>query len=288
MKKYTLFLFGAIMLMPVTGGAASSCSRANLTRCLDSVCAINVSSNPAARCQYCGTASAGEPPVAGMRSVSIGASAKYNISDKDLKKAPKEPSERYSWAAEQCLKKVAGCTTDDVADVYDALIEQSCKAAGIAAEMKSLAADAAVARTASSCSADINACLMMDNRCGADFSNCKSDADFNKHFASCGVDATGCDEFMSDIRDDLIAARDTMIKNADAAVERIVAAYKNARENLLAGVKAQCADGAARDACVETVCATNMVNKCAVGFESERALATQMCKFYDVACDTLR
>ncbi len=288
MRKYILFLFGAIVLVPATGVAASSCSRANLTRCLDSVCAINVSSNPAARCQYCGTASAGEAPAVGMRSVSVGASAKYNISDKDLKKAPKDPSKRYSWAAEQCLKKVAGCTTDDVADVYDVLIEQSCKAAGIAAEMKSLAADAAVARTLSSCLSDVKVCVLSDKRCGADFSNCKSDSDFNKYFASCGVDATGCDEFLSDIRGDLIASRDSMIENADALVDRIVVAYQNAREKLLAGVKAQCADGGARDACIETVCATNMVNKCAVGFDSERALATQMCKFYDVACDTLK
>ena len=288
MRKHILFLFVIFSLVSGDGWAATSCSRANLTRCLDSVCAINVSSNPAARCQYCGTSSAGEPPTGAMRSVSVGASAKYNISDKDLKKAPKEPSERYSWAAQQCLKKVTGCTTDDVSDVYDSLIEQSCKAAGVAAEMKSLAADAAVERTSSSCTTDIKTCIVADNRCGADFSNCESDADFNKHFASCGVDATGCDAYMSDIRSDLIASRDSAIENADALVERIVSAYQNARANLMTNAKNQCADNAARDACVERVCATNMVNKCAVGFESERSLATQLCKFYDIACDTLK
>lgn len=288
MKNYKLFLIAVFSLVSGDVWAATSCSRANLMRCLDSVCAINVSSNPAARCQYCGTASAGEPPAGGMRSVSVGASAKYNISDKDLKKAPKEPSERYSWAAAQCLKKVTGCTVDDVADVYDSLIEQSCKAAGIAAEMKSLAADAAVQRTASSCAADIKACIVGDNRCGADYSNCESDTDFNKHFASCGVEATGCDAYTSDIRDDIIALRDEMFENADAMIERIVVAYQNARASLMTNAKNQCADNSARDACIENVCATNMVNKCALGFESERALATQMCKFYDVACDTLK
>lgn len=288
MKRYILILSGVLLLMPATGVAATACSRANLTRCLDSVCAINVSSNPAARCQYCGTASAGEPPASGMRSVSVGVSAKYNISDKDLKNAPKNPSERYSWAAQQCLKKVTGCTTDDVADVYDSLIEQSCKAAGIAAEIKSLAADAMVERTASSCAADIGACVVRDNRCGADYSNCQSDADFDKHFASCGIEATGCDAYTADIRDELVATRDNLFASASEAVNRIVVAYQNAREKLLSGVKAGCANNSARDRCIENTCATNMANGCAVGFEAERALATQMCKFYEVACNTLK
>lgn len=288
MKKHILFLFGAILLMSGPAWAAASCSRANLTRCLDSVCAINISSNPAARCQYCGTSSAGEPASGGMRSVSVGSSAKYNISDKDLKKAPKEPSERYSWAAEQCLKKVSGCTTDDVADVYDSLIEQSCKAAGVAAEMKSLSAAAAEKPSQSSCRASIDACIMADNRCGADFSNCKSDADFNKHFASCGVDATGCDEYVSDIRDELIATRDSVVESADAIIDNIIVAYQNARAKLFVSAENQCKDNSARDACIERVCAANMPNKCATGFEAERALAMQMCKFYDVACAALK
>ena len=85
MKNVLLSLFVALFLVPSDVWAAVSCSRANLTRCLDSVCAINISSNPAARCQYCGTPSAGAPSATGMRGVSVGASAKYNISDKELK-----------------------------------------------------------------------------------------------------------------------------------------------------------------------------------------------------------
>ena len=62
-----------------------ACSVANLTRCLDSACAINIGANPAARCQYCGSESAGEPEKStAMKSISAGASAKYNISDKEL------------------------------------------------------------------------------------------------------------------------------------------------------------------------------------------------------------
>ena len=288
MKKSNLFLFGVFLFMPLTVSAAVSCSRANLTRCLDSVCAINVSSNPAARCQYCGTASAGEPPATGMRSVSVGASAKYNISDKDLKKAPKDPSKRYAWAAQQCLKKVSGCTTDDVADVYDSLIEQSCKAAGVAAEMKELAAAASEKPSKSVCKSGVDACVLSDKHCMADFSNCISDVDFNNHFAACGVDATGCDEYMADIRQDLVASRDALVKNVDALIDSIVVAYQNARDKLFVNIKNQCDDNSARDACIERVCATNMINKCAPGFESERSMATQMCAFYDIACDTLK
>ena len=288
MKNVLLSLFVALFLVPSDVWAAVSCSRANLTRCLDSVCAINISSNPAARCQYCGTPSAGAPSATGMRGVSVGASAKYNISDKELKKAPTEPALRYSWAAEQCLKKVSGCTVDDVSDVYDSLIEQSCKAAGVAAEMKSLAADAAVVRSSGVCSSEVASCLVSDAHCGIDFANCESDADFNKHFSSCGVLSVGCDEYLGRIRDDLIAARDGAFENADKAIENIVAAYQNAREKLLVNTVNQCADGSLLDACVERVCASNMINGCATGFESERSMAASLCAFYKTACDSIK
>lgn len=288
MKKHTLILFTIASLVPGVSGAATTCSRANLTRCLDSACAINISSNPAARCQYCGTSSAGEPTSVGMRSISVGTSAKYNISDKDLKNAPTEPSERYAWAAKQCLKKVAGCSVDDIAETYDTLIEQSCKAAGIAAEMKTLAQEASEKRSSTSCTAELTACIIKDTHCGSDYSNCKQDADFNKFFAACGVDATGCDEHMSNIRDNLIAARDNAINNAESLLQAIVMAYENTRTNLLNSTKNQCADNSGRDACIERVCAANMTNKCGDGFEEERAMATQLCKFHEIACATLR
>lgn len=287
MKTIFLILFGVFALISDDGWAATSCSRANLTRCLDSVCAINVSSNPAARCQYCGTANAGTPKT-GMRSVSVGASAKYNISEKELKKAPSEPFQRYAWAAEQCLKKVTGCTTDDVSDVYDSLIEQSCKAAGVAADMKSLAASAAQGPTASACKAGVEKCVIGDERCGADFSNCKSDAELDKVLSLCAVEATGCDTFMSDIRAELVAQRDTALKNAERLTKAIIASYENARAQKAEAAKSICANNSGREACVKRVCATNMVNKCAAGFESEVAMATQLCKFYDVACNTLK
>lgn len=264
-----------------------SCSRANLTRCLDSVCAINISSNPAARCQYCGTTGAGTPPKSGMRNVTIGAAAKYSISDKELKKAPDDPGERYAWATKQCIAMVSGCTPDDVTDAYDKLIEQSCTAAGVSAKMSQTMADTAKTKTKSECDATIRSCVISDKYCMADFRNCTEDANFDKYFATCGVDATGCDEYLSEIRDDLVANRNRTIESADALLTQIVTMHKNARDNKLNTIKTGCADNSARDACINTVCTRNMPNKCADGFETERAVAFQLCEFYDTACATL-
>lgn len=287
MKTYTLFFAFAAALAPAVSVAAT-CSVANLTRCLDSVCAINISSNPAARCQYCGTASAGTAPAnTGMQSLSIGQSAKYTLTEKELKSAPTDPGQRYTWATTQCIKKIDGCTPDDVSDAYDELIEQSCKAAGITAQMASLRASANKTVSKSSCNTDIRACLVADNKCGADYRECETNADFDKFFSACSVEATGCDEYISDIRSDLIAARDTAIKNADTLLANIVASYQNAREQKLNQAKASCKDNAGREACIKTVCERSMANKCAAGYESEKSMATQLCKFYDLACDVL-
>ena len=212
MKKNTLFLFITILLAPAIAGAAT-CSRANLTRCLDSACAINISSNPAARCQYCGTSSAGEAPSGGMKSVSVGASAKFNIPDKELKKAPTDAGQRYAWASKRCLEIVSGCTTDDIEETYDTLIEQSCTAAGISAQMASLRQTASATKSESTCQSQVTSCVMADNACGKNFTNCKSDADFDKYFASCGVTTGGCDEFLNNIRTKLATNRSKTEEN---------------------------------------------------------------------------
>lgn len=270
-----------------TVNAATTCSRANLTRCLDSACAIGVSSNPSARCQYCGTSAAGAAPKNVMKSVSAGTSAKYNISDKDLKKAPTDPGQRYAWATKQCLSKVAGCTADDVSDTYDSLIEQSCHAAGVSAQMTQTLELVAKTKSKSTCQSDITACVIADKRCMADFRNCAENADFDKFFAACGVESTGCDEHIASIRADLIANRDNAIKNAESILNQIVASYKAAREKKISSIKSGCADNSARDKCVETVCANNMTNGCATGYESEKSMAIQLCKFYEIACATI-
>ncbi len=287
MKTYTLIFSLVIATLPQIAGAA--CSTANLTRCMDSVCAINVSSNPAARCQYCGSADAGAAPTdTGMRSVSVGTSAKYTLTDKELKSAPADPAQRYAWAARECIKRVDGCNVENVSDAYDKLIEQSCRAAGISASMAALRADAAKPVSRATCKTDILSCMVADTRCAADWRNCAENSDFDGFFATCSVDATGCDEHIADLRTELLASRDNAITNADAALTSIVQSYQDARARRLTTTKTDCENNAMREACIATICANNMANKCAAGHESEKSMATQLCKFYDLACNILK
>lgn len=268
---------------------AATCSQMNLTRCLDSVCAINVSSNPAARCQYCGTSSAGTPPTGqtGMRSLSLGQSARYTLTEDELEDAPTDPGQRYVWATEQCIAKVDGCTADDVSDTYDSLIEQSCRAAGVSAQYAASLASNTKTASATSCQTDIRACIVDAARCGPDWRACETDDNFNRYFSECSISATGCDEYLADIRTTLTSDRDNAIKNTDTLLANIVASYQNAREQMLITAQSGCDNNASYNECVETVCARNMPNKCGDGFDSERTAANQLCQFYRVACDTL-
>ena len=287
MKKHIILFSICLLFVPTLGFGA--CSIANLTRCLDSVCAINIGANPAARCQYCGSASAGEPNKStAMKNVSAGASAKYTISDKELKKAPTDPGQRYVWGTQLCLEKLTECTPDDVTDNYDSLIEQSCKAAGISAEMTNLAKKANTKKTQNSCSTEISACVIDTKHCNADYKKCESDAEFDKHFSQCSIDSTGCESFLTDIRKTLISARNSAIANADKLLKNIVNAYKNAREQKLANAQNSCKGSKAKQDCVERVCKNNMRNKCATGFDYEKTVANELCKFYDTACERLK
>ena len=288
MKPKIIILLLPLIMIGTHVHAASSCSRGNLTKCLDSACAINISSNPSARCQYCGTSDAGTPDTKrGMRNISVGSSTKYNISDKELKKAPTDPGERYAWATTQCLAKVTGCTPDDVSETYDELIEQSCRAAGVSAKLANTLADIAKTKTKTTCKTEIESCLISDKYCLADFRNCTENADFDKFFSTCSVNATGCDEHIASIRSELISDRDTIIANAESVLQKIVKSYADARAKKIAQIKSGCSDNTARDECVETVCSRNMNNKCATGFEFEKSIAIQLCKFYEIACATI-
>ncbi len=287
MKIRDLIFFNLVLLCPTF--VYGACSVANLTRCLDSVCAINIGANPAARCQYCGSASAGEPiKSTAMKSVSAGSSAKYVISDKELKKAPSDPGERYVWGTKLCLEKVSGCTPDDVTDNYDKLIEQSCTAAGIATDMANLVKKANTQKTQNECSTEITTCVIDAKRCTADYRNCESDADFDKYFAECSVLSTGCENFLTAIRTNTDLSRKTAIANADKLLQNIVTSYKTTREQKLASAQTSCKNNKARLECVARVCASNMRNKCEIGFDYEKTVAEQLCKFYDTACERLK
>lgn len=287
MKIRDLIFFGCLFVVPTF--AYGACSVANLTRCLDSVCAINIGANPAARCQYCGTASAGEPTKSTtMKSISAGASAKYTISDKELKKAPSDPGERYVWASTQCLTRVTGCTADDIEENYDKLIEQSCRAAGIATDFASLVQRTNTKKTSSACDSEIGTCIIDAKRCTADYRNCKSDADFDKYFSECGILSKGCDNYLKSIRSTLLSDRNSSITRADNILKSIVASYKSARDQKLASAKESCKNNKAKKDCVERVCQNNLRNKCAIGFDYEKTVAEQLCKFYDTACERLK
>lgn len=293
----------SLILFSVSANAATTCSRANLTRCLDSVCAINMSTNPSARCQYCGTSNAGTPPVIkGLRNVSVGSSAKYNISDKELKKAPSDPAQRYIWATKQCIAKVSGCTTDDVSETYDKLIEQSCTAAGISSKMSELQSELKKEKTSDQCETAITSCIITDQRCTSDWRACESDSDFDKYFAECSIidDASDCGNHISDIKNTLTAARDNAIKNADKLLAQIVSGYQNARTKKLSDIENGCKNDKIFEQCVNTICQNNMPYKCGTASNMdysdeidtqitnfEKIAAQDLCKFYKTACETL-
>lgn len=286
--KAHLFILISALIFGHNAYAAVKCSQANLTRCLDSVCAIGVSSNPAARCQYCGTSNAGTPPKTVMRGVSVGTSAKYNISDKDLKKAPTDPGKRYAWATTECIKKVSGCTPDDVSEFYDSLIQQSCKAAGVSAQMQKTLTTTGKQKSQSMCKSTIQSCIISDTHCMADYRNCKSDSDFDKFFATCSIESAGCDNYLSSIRSDIINQRDSAIKNTALALTQLVASYQDARDKKITTTKSDCISNTAKQNCINTVCARNMPNKCDGEFGAdERVAANALCDFYDTACATI-
>lgn len=267
---------------------SAACSRANLTRCLDSACAINIGANPAARCQYCGTSSAGTPTVQkSMRNVAVGATAKYNISDKDLKKAPSDPGARYIWATKQCLAKVSGCNADDVSEIYDSLIEQSCTAAGVSAQMSNAQNAANKKVSQKSCDSIIRTCVIDEKHCMADWKNCKTDTEFANVFAVCGLESGGCDEYLSTIRADLDKIRINTLANADKIIDAIVANYRDVRSKKMNNIRQSCKTGDAHKQCIISVCKNNLKSECAPGSDN-LSMAEQLCGFYNVACGLIK
>lgn len=281
-----IFIFAIGFVALNAGNAlAATCSRANLTRCLDSACALNISANPAARCQYCGTSDAGSPKTANLRGVFTG-STKYNISDKDLKSAPTDPGERYVWATRKCMEKLPDCTTDDVSETYDSLIEQSCKAAGINAKMDVLQAKLTKTQSSVSCENNISACVTGDQNCASDFARCLTDSDFARIFAECSVAATGCDQYTSGIKEKLMARRTNSFESKDASIDAIVATYQANRQNKLNTIRSGCADGSMYDSCFKSACENNTKTNC--GTAQEKTIATALCKFFEIACGTIK
>ena len=284
MKQIWIFSVICAVFVPHTIFSAT-CSRANLTRCLDSACAINVSTNPAARCQYCGTMDAGTPPESKMKSVSVGQSTKNTISDKELKSAPTSPAERYVWASELCLKKVSGCNADDISETYDDLINQSCIASGINMEMQSAIKKVDKVKSNSACNSEISSCMTGDKYCTYDYSGCESDTEFDKFFASCSVDfGGGCEsKVISNIRTELVTARDNAIKNRENMIMSIVEAHKNKRANDLKNIQSGCANNSGYEKCMANLCTDK---KCSD--TTEKSIAATICEYYKIACSKIK
>ena len=290
MKVFNTILTALLCITPLIGAnaAVSKCSKTNITRCLDSACAINVGMNPSARCQYCGTSNAGEPPTQkGLSNITAGQSTKYSISAKDLSNAPSNPSSRYSWAVTECLKKVSNCTADEAYDTYDKLIEQSCKAAGVTAQITRAVSNATTKPSKSKCNTTFTTCI--NKKCGTRFETCASNPDFDRAVAECAAEASGCDEYIAEFRKTMSTERTNTTEKREQVVLAIVEKYKNDRENKLANAKSSCSKGNASESCINTVCANNMRGKCdGADATSEKAMAKQLCKFYETACTVLK
>ena len=285
LKKFAILTLGLVILPQI--GWAASCSRINLTKCLDSACAINLSSNPAARCQYCGTSDAGEPAASSMKSLTAGTSSKNTISAKELKNAPEDPGERYIWATKLCLEKIQNCDEEDVSEAYDPLIEKSCTAAGISNDMASLQKKAATnKKTASTCTAEISVCVTKPEKCDSDFAKCSSDEQFDSFFASCSSQATGCTEFLNNARDSIAATRKSTLSAKDSNIEAIVASHQTKRAQKMASIKSNCSDNTDYDNCVKTACQNNTNNNC--GTQAEQTIANNLCQFYKTACTKVK
>ncbi|MDR0967494.1 MAG: hypothetical protein LBL75_01530 [Rickettsiales bacterium] len=278
MKKIAVFFAGFLGLFWVET-AFSACSKIAMTDCLDSVCAINANINQGARCQLCGTPSAGTIP--GLKSVV--ASSKNALSAADIKSAPTNPVARYTWAIEKCMEKQKNeCGVDDTL-FYDDLIEKSCQYAGGAAVAgQKLKAGAAETKTAT-CAESINTCV--STQCGTGWKNCLDDSALGRLFAGCAVSAGNCDESTDDIYKDIVRVRDNAVNNKDKNIAAIAAEHKSARESKMKIAADNCAGNAGFDACVQSVCDNNMPNKCDAAFPSEMSNANQMCQFERTACE---
>jgi hypothetical protein len=274
--KYTNLLFTAFIAgLPLVCAAAPKCSQTNMLRCLDSVCAINIGMNPAARCQYCGNSAAGTPPAQkGLKNVNVGQSSKYAIGDKELAVAPSDPGKRYIWATTECIKKVGNCTTDDVSAIYDKLIEQSCKAAGVNIQITKAVAKLDAKPSATKCKNTLTTC--MEDKCGTKFENCATDSDIDRVASECATETTGCDEYVKGIKAEFALNSKNMQDKNEQQLQQIVQEHQTTRKNALTEITDGCKNGANEASCIKDY--TNILGA---------QIAKLVCGYHKTACDTV-
>lgn len=287
MKTINLIFIGILgwLSVFVAKAATPTCSKANLTRCLDSACAINIGMNPSARCQYCGTSSAGTPSTQkGLTNVTAGQSTKYALSAQELKIAPSDPGKRYIWATTECIKKLPDCTPDDVSNTYDKLIEQSCRAAGVSVNIAGAMASINSAPSGTKCNETLSICI--NKKCGASFDLCQQDSDFDKFISECAVNATGCDEYIAEFRAQTATERKKTYESAENDLQDTIKKIQSDRASALAAARAECTDDAKYKSCVTNICESHMANKCTG--KTEKSMAELLCKYYKTACAALK
>lgn len=272
--------------------AVAACSGQDLTRCLDSACVQN-SGNNADRCRLCGTDLAANGyldnnSVPKMKTLSLGTDSKNILSATELKSAPITAGARYVWATTECIKKIDGCTADHVTKTYDSLIEQSCKyVVSDNAYSKTLAAQK-VTESQDSCNVDISSCLIADVRCGSNWVACEDTNVYAKFLSECII-SSGCGNFTENSKLAADALRDRALNANSANIQNIIKKHSNARESKLKSASDACADNgnAGKKMCANSIC-KNMPNSCGDGFDSERVLAENICKYVNVACERLK
>ncbi|MDR1071123.1 MAG: hypothetical protein LBL21_00565 [Rickettsiales bacterium] len=287
-----VFALAALCAPP---GFAAKCKISDLQKCLDSACYDDMDSG--SRCYMCGTSLAKKPEkqkyalgdTPEMKSLSVGKSSKNTISDKDLKNAPADPGDRYKWATAECVKKLKDCSPEDATENYDKLIDQSCKIALGSSDYEASLKKAAVKKTADQCGADLSVCLLSASKCAGNMLNCEEDGEFNRNFSACMVEASGCDEFTTTLRDKMKKQRDDMVAKKESRLSDLVRLRRMEREENLAAANRICNGG--KDACVLEMCG-NLPNGLdengLCGDSEEKIMAASLCKFVDIACDKIK
>lgn len=266
----------AVAVLPAMP-AHASCHVPNLIRCIDSACIAGLAGDPTVRCGLCGSSA-----VTLTRRPS--ANQRASATTLEIRNAPTDPAARYSWAATECLQRIAGCTSDDVTDNYNPLIEQSCRAANVSMSFAA-AATAPVRKSSAECRRDMIEC--MNRRCGAGFANCQQDSDLDRNFSTCLIDTScGSDPEVSDIRNTIRRSRDDFERNRIAAAESAATQRRRARESAAQSAREDCRTGAAKESCVRSMCA-NFANRCEDN-RDETAMANNLCRFVDIACGKIR
>ncbi|MDR0449513.1 MAG: hypothetical protein LBG89_03605 [Rickettsiales bacterium] len=305
-----------VALYAPDGAAApksAKCKTADLVKCIDSVCLTDLATDPGSRCVLCGSAKASE--IAGRKkdtyhgaenapkfqALSLGANSKILISDKDLKKAPSAPDERYAWAVNQCLEKVSNCEADDAREEYDPLIETSCRAFMSAEEYSAAASKVAAVKSEETCRTEIGICMTNDLRCGAGWVNCKGDmasAAFDKFYSSCLLES-GCVDNGGAILAYLKAQSKSVDEAIDARLAGAKAAANAARKERWNAIVDVCTDGVAKKQCIANYCAMFDTAMGAHGtpggavmalassgcvYAASRSMAESICSYVDEIC----